>query len=138
MFPGQLPTVRRDLHNVIAPLDLSDSKDIEIIVETLQTFVQRNVPIRMGIVPIVRTEASKKQAIVVHYLQEHYGLGTMMAYLLAVSLSTCFACPMLILADPSRQDLFWVLRSQIQQCHQRSHTEARSRSLGYFESLRGL
>jgi UDP-glucose:glycoprotein glucosyltransferase len=40
------PTVRRDIHNLVIPLDFSDPKDIEMLVESLQGFVKRKVAIR--------------------------------------------------------------------------------------------
>ena len=83
-YPGQLPTVRRDIHNVIIPLDLTDLKDIELLVESLQTFVKRKVPIRWGIVPQVTSASGVDQAKVVYHLLDAYGLSGVLAYLEAV------------------------------------------------------
>jgi UDP-glucose:glycoprotein glucosyltransferase len=82
MFPGQLPAVKRDLHNVVIPLDLSDAKEIEVVLETLQMFIPRNVPIRFGIVPTTNTESSGYQAMIAYYLYDYYGLDTMLNYLI--------------------------------------------------------
>ena len=84
-YPGQLPTVRRDIHNIVMPLDLTEHKDTEMLVENLQNFVKRRVPIRFGVVPIVKTPAASKQAKVVYYLVEAYGLKTAIEYLQSVS-----------------------------------------------------
>ncbi|KAI4148761.1 MAG: hypothetical protein LQ340_004950, partial [Diploschistes diacapsis] len=83
MFPGQMPALKRDLHNVVIPLDLTDVKDLEIAVEGLQMFVKRSIPVRFGIVPLLQSKEAKKQAVIAHYLQEHYGLSALMAYLSA-------------------------------------------------------
>ncbi|KAL8794549.1 MAG: hypothetical protein Q9195_002884 [Heterodermia aff. obscurata] len=40
-YPGQLPSVRRDIHNVVIPMDLTDIKDVELLVESIQMFVKR-------------------------------------------------------------------------------------------------
>ena len=83
-FPGQLPTVRRDIQNVVFPLDLTDLKDIELLVETIQSFVKRTIPILFGIVPLVDSEAAAHQATIVYHLLDAYGLSAVMAYLAEV------------------------------------------------------
>ncbi|KAH0108129.1 hypothetical protein KCU82_g24962, partial [Aureobasidium melanogenum] len=50
-YPGQLPPVRKEVHNLILPINFADYKDVEMVVETLQNFVKRKVPIRFGLVP---------------------------------------------------------------------------------------
>ena len=80
-----MPTVRRDIHNLVIPLDLTDLQDTELLVETLQSFVKRKVPIRFGIVPVVRTPAAADQTKIIYYLLDTYGLGAVLGYLEAVS-----------------------------------------------------
>ncbi|MCJ1307738.1 hypothetical protein MMC25_001386 [Agyrium rufum] len=82
-YPGQLPPIARDIFNVVVPLDLMDLKDIQLLVENMQTFVTRMVPIRFGIVPIVKSPASVEQAKMIYHLQETYGLKAVMSYLAA-------------------------------------------------------
>ncbi|KAL2045570.1 hypothetical protein N7G274_001998 [Stereocaulon virgatum] len=109
-FPGQLPQVRRDIHNVILPMDLSDVKDVELLVETLQGFVKRKIPIRFGIVPTTNSEASVEQAKVAYHLLDTYGLGTLLAYLEAsavgkrVSLAQKATFESIIKERPLRKD----------------------------------
>ena len=86
MYPGQLPTVRRDIHNLVIPLDLTDLKDVEMLVENLLAFVKRLVPIRFGVVPLVGSPEAAAQAKIVYHLLESYGLEAAVAYLEAVSL----------------------------------------------------
>ncbi|KAF1985410.1 glycosyltransferase family 24 protein [Aulographum hederae CBS 113979] len=80
-FPGQLPTVRRDIHNFILPMDFSDIKDVETTVENIQGFVKRGVPIRFGLVPITKTTPATLQARTVYHLLDTYGLAAAMTYL---------------------------------------------------------
>lgn len=78
--------VRRDIHNVVIPLDLADAKDIEMLVETLQAFVKRKIPIRFGIVPLINSELAINQAKILYHMVEAYGLGLALAHLKNVSL----------------------------------------------------
>ena len=70
---------------MIIPLDFSDVKDVELLVESLQTFVKRKIPIRFGIVPLAASEAAINQAKVAYHLLDSYGLSAVLAYLEAVS-----------------------------------------------------
>ena len=83
VYPGQLPLVRRDIHNLVLPVDFTSIMDVELVIEQLQAFVQRIVPIRIGLVPLSKTPAARDQAKVVYYLQESYGLSAALAYLQA-------------------------------------------------------
>lgn len=80
-YPGQLPTVRRDIHNLIIPVNLADTQDLQLIVELLQSFVKRTVPVRFGLVPTLLSAESASEARIAYHLLETYGLGTMFAYL---------------------------------------------------------
>lgn len=80
-----MPQIRRDIHNVIIPLDLADVKDVELLVESLQTFVKRKIPIRFGFVPMTTSVAAIDQAKIVYYLLDAYGLSAVLAYLETVS-----------------------------------------------------
>ena len=85
-YPGQLPTVKRDIHNLIIPLDLTDTKDLDLLVDSLQSFVLRKVPIRFGMVPSVNTPQAIEIAKVVYHLQDTYGLSAVLQYLEKVCL----------------------------------------------------
>lgn len=78
--------MRRDIHNVVLPLDLTDVKDIGLLVEQLQILVRRKIPIRFGIVPLTTSAAAVDQAKMVYHLLDAYGLSAVFAYLEAVSL----------------------------------------------------
>jgi UDP-glucose:glycoprotein glucosyltransferase len=79
--PGQLPPVRRELHNIVMPVDLSNPEDIKMVSMTLFMFVKRMVPVRFGFVPTTSSPEAIAQAKVVHYLQETYGLAALVKYL---------------------------------------------------------
>jgi len=81
VYPGQLPTVRRDIHNVILSIDFADLKDVQLVVENLQGFVKRKVPVRFGLVPIVKSKGAVAQAKVAYHLLETYGLSALFSYL---------------------------------------------------------
>lgn len=80
-YPGQLPNVRRDLHNLIIPIDFSDRADVLLLTEGLQSYVKRLIPIRFGLVPVGKSEAAEQQARVVYHLLDTYGLGAVLQYL---------------------------------------------------------
>lgn len=84
MFPGQLPTVKKDTHNVVYPMDFADADDVLETVETMQNFVKRMVPVQFGLVPIFTNENAVQQAKVVYYLAEAYGLAAVVQYLTSV------------------------------------------------------
>lgn len=80
-YPGQLPSVRKDVHNAIVPVDFSDMKSVSLVAETLQDIIKRKVPCRWGLVPITATKEAAEQARVVYHIQETYGLAALMEYL---------------------------------------------------------
>lgn len=66
---------------MVIPLDLTDVKDVELLVESLQTFVKRKIPIRFGIVPMTTSAAAIDQAKIIYHLLDAYGLSAMFSYL---------------------------------------------------------
>ncbi|ELR08264.1 hypothetical protein GMDG_03065 [Pseudogymnoascus destructans 20631-21] len=80
-YPGQLPQVRKDLFNLVFPVDLSNIEDVELVVTQLSGFVKRALPLRFGLVPLTNSNAALEQAMIVYYLLDSYGLSTMVAYL---------------------------------------------------------
>ena len=62
-----------------------------MLIEPLQTFVKRKIPIRFGIVPTTNSAAAIDQAKLVYHLLDTYGLSAVFAYLEAVGLPLpCF------------------------------------------------
>lgn len=81
MYPGQLPPVRRDIHNMVVPIDFTDSEDLRLVVDTIQGFVRRSIPIRFGLLPLLSTDDAAGQARVVYHLLRTYGVPSMLSYL---------------------------------------------------------
>lgn len=80
-YPGQLPPVRRDIHNLVIPVDFSSYADVALVVQQLQGFVKRKLPIRFGLVPQLKSAVSSGQSRIVYYLLDTYGLVTALDYL---------------------------------------------------------
>jgi UDP-glucose:glycoprotein glucosyltransferase len=80
-YPGQLPPVRRDIHNLIVPIDFANYADVSLVVQNLQSFVKRKLPIRFGLVPHVKSPEGAEQARVMYHLLETYGLVTALGHL---------------------------------------------------------
>ncbi|KAI9723776.1 MAG: hypothetical protein M1812_001076 [Candelaria pacifica] len=80
-YPGQLPSVRRDIHNLLIPVDLTKAEDVNLIVDEIQGFVKRGIAIRFGLVPVTGNSHAEQQAMVVYHLHETYGLAAVLTYL---------------------------------------------------------
>ncbi|KAI4595123.1 hypothetical protein KJ359_007098 [Pestalotiopsis sp. 9143b] len=80
-YPGQIPPVRKDLFNLIVPVDFTNPEDVALVVEQLRAFITRLLPIRFGLVPLTPTPEAEQQAKVIYYLIENYGLASLMTYL---------------------------------------------------------
>jgi UDP-glucose:glycoprotein glucosyltransferase len=80
-FGHGLPQVRKDIFNMVVPVDFSNPKDIELVTAQLLAFMKRLVPIRFGLVPLTPTGEAIDQAKVVYYLLENYGLAAATSYL---------------------------------------------------------
>jgi UDP-glucose:glycoprotein glucosyltransferase len=83
-YPGQLPSIRRNIHHLVVPIDFSDMVDVQIVVGTIQTLIKRTVPVRFGLVPITKTAASNSQAKVALHILQTYGIGGLFGYLESV------------------------------------------------------
>lgn len=73
--------MRRDLHNIVFPVDLANAEEMEWVVERLQGFIHRKIPVRFGFVPTALSPGSIGQLKIAHHLQETYGLGSLIHYL---------------------------------------------------------
>ncbi|QSZ31337.1 hypothetical protein DSL72_000900 [Monilinia vaccinii-corymbosi] len=80
-YPGQLPSVRKEIFNVVIPVDFSTLEDITLVAETLASFVKRKLVIRIGLVPITASPAATEQTKVLYHLLDVYGLSAVIAYL---------------------------------------------------------
>lgn len=69
------------MHSIVFPVDLADAEDMELVVQTIQVFVMKKIPVRFGLVPTTSSPGSIAQLKVAHYLQETYGLSSLIRYL---------------------------------------------------------
>jgi UDP-glucose:glycoprotein glucosyltransferase len=79
-YPGQLPSVARDIHNIIVPFNVESSKDISLVVTNLQSLVTRKVPVRIGLIPIGDSPLAQTYARLSYHLLDTYGLATLLAF----------------------------------------------------------
>ncbi|KAL0936724.1 UDP-glucose:glycoprotein glucosyltransferase [Colletotrichum truncatum] len=80
VYPGQLPPIRRDIFNLIVPLDFSNIEDLNVLAQ-LNSFVKRKIPIRFGLVPLTPTDDAVGIAKILYYLVDTYGLEAFIDYL---------------------------------------------------------
>ena len=73
MYPGQAPTVRRNLFNMMFILDLSRPESLHFAANTIPMLIDRSYPTRIGFVPVVETEDGMKMARIFYYLTQNYG-----------------------------------------------------------------
>ncbi|KAJ3578882.1 hypothetical protein NPX13_g1689 [Xylaria arbuscula] len=80
-YMSSMPQIRKDIFNLIVPVDLSNLDDIKLVVERLQSLVKRALPIRFGLVPLSPTKKAEERAKLVYYLTQNYGLPSVMSFL---------------------------------------------------------
>ncbi|KAI0599644.1 UDP-glucose:glycoprotein glucosyltransferase [Biscogniauxia sp. FL1348] len=80
-YPGQIPPIRKDMFNLVLPVDFTNPDDLSLIVGQLQTFIKRQLPVRFGLVPLTPHKAAEDRAKVAYHLLENYGLASLMSYL---------------------------------------------------------
>ncbi|KAH7018189.1 UDP-glucose:glycoprotein glucosyltransferase [Microdochium trichocladiopsis] len=80
-YGGQINPIRKDVFNLVVPVDFSNPDDLTLVVEQLMSFIQRTLPVRFGLVPLTSTKDAEDQAKLAYYLLENYGLAAFMAYL---------------------------------------------------------
>ena len=80
VYPGQLHSLKRNAYSVIFPLDLAAKEDISLLIEHIANFIQRNLPIRFGIVAISKGDKSRTMASIFYHLVESYGRSAALRY----------------------------------------------------------
>jgi UDP-glucose:glycoprotein glucosyltransferase len=93
VYPGQLHPFRKNLHNLVIPIDFTSKEDLHLIVENLQVFVKRKVAIRFGLAPSTITHGASVQARVIYHFLDAYGLQTALKYIEAILEKNDFATP---------------------------------------------
>jgi len=56
MYPGQIPSVKLNLFNIVLVLDLAQPRSWEFITGPVANIISRNYPLRFGVVPIIGSE----------------------------------------------------------------------------------
>lgn len=112
MYPGQAPTVRRNMYNVVLVLDLARPSSLDFISHTLSMLIDHSYPVRFGIVPIVETEEGLKMAKMFYHLTQNYGRQQTMRFFnsaLSMCLYRRFRSSRLILVmlEGTKQQLDW-------------------------------
>ncbi|CAP81259.1 hypothetical protein E8E15_008571 [Penicillium rubens] len=79
-YPGQLPPVSRDLHNVVVSMDFSNPEHMMLAAGNLHAFIKRGIPVRFGLVPTTSSPESIAQLKVAHYLFDAYGIDSLVQY----------------------------------------------------------
>ncbi|EXJ89936.1 hypothetical protein A1O3_03003 [Capronia epimyces CBS 606.96] len=87
VYPGQLPQLRRDVHNLVVPIDMGSIKDIELVATSLQGLVRRQVPIRVALVPIGSGAIADDYTRVSYHILDTYGLAPLVAFFSDVAAS---------------------------------------------------
>ena len=59
MYPGQLPTLKQNLFNVVVVADLSRSSTLNFIGGMMNNIIERGFGYRWGVVPILETDEGK-------------------------------------------------------------------------------
>ncbi|TFK19735.1 hypothetical protein FA15DRAFT_759842 [Coprinopsis marcescibilis] len=81
MYPGQFPSVKANLFNTVLALDLSQVGAVNFIVGPVSNIIERGLPFRFGVVPIVETEDGKKMARLFYHLIKNYGRKKTLGFL---------------------------------------------------------
>ncbi|CAO0792615.1 unnamed protein product [Mucor circinelloides] len=85
-YPGQLLPVKKNVFNLIMVEDLGQQGSIARVVNELHMMIKRLVPVRFGIISIIKEEdsVSTKMAQSLSYLIEQHGKGAGMNFLATV------------------------------------------------------
>ncbi|KAF8812128.1 hypothetical protein BYT27DRAFT_7133469 [Phlegmacium glaucopus] len=81
MYPGTMPTIKANLFNVILVLDLSYTSSLNFISGPMSNILNRDLPLRFGVIPQVETADAKKMARLFYYLIKNYGRKKTLAFL---------------------------------------------------------
>src|SRR5271170_1873150 len=81
LYPGQLHTIRKNIHHAVFVLDLSRKEDLSRLVEEIAMLVKRLIPIRFGIVLVPGdTPGADTLARIFYHLIDSYGRAVAMKF----------------------------------------------------------
>lgn len=93
IYPGQLHPLRKNVHHLVLPVDLTSRDDLVLLSEQLRMFVDRKIAIRFGVVPLGKTDSATAQAKVFYHLKNTYGLAAALRYAHESLANTDFSKP---------------------------------------------
>ncbi|TBU43432.1 glycosyltransferase family 24 protein [Dichomitus squalens] len=73
MYPGQFPALKFNMFNIVLAVDLSRLSSVDFLATTVQALINRGLPFRWGVAPIVETEDGARMARLFYYLRENFG-----------------------------------------------------------------
>ncbi|EIW54691.1 glycosyltransferase family 24 protein [Trametes versicolor FP-101664 SS1] len=85
LYPGQFPTVKYNLFNIVLAADLSQASSVDFIGGTVNSLIRRGLPFRWGVAPLVETEDGARMARLFYYLLEVVGADDTLGFLLSIS-----------------------------------------------------
>ncbi|KAG7094908.1 hypothetical protein E1B28_005714 [Marasmius oreades] len=85
LYPGQFPSVKLNLFNVVLVLDLSKTSSVNFLVGAVSNIIQKGFSFRWGIVPFTASEPGMKMARLFYYLVQNHGRKNTMEMLRKVS-----------------------------------------------------
>lgn len=71
-YPGSIPPVAINAFQVVVPVDLSQLDDVALTGQLL-SLIERGIPVRFGIVPVIVSEDGASSAKTAHYVKDTYG-----------------------------------------------------------------
>jgi len=82
LYPGQLHSIRKNVHHAIFVLDLAKKEDLSRLVEEVTIIIKGNIPIRFGIVllPEKGEVISEQLARIFYHLIDTYGRAIAMKF----------------------------------------------------------
>ncbi|KAG5636220.1 hypothetical protein H0H81_008754 [Sphagnurus paluster] len=78
---GGLPHVRLNIFNVIMVLDLSQTTSLSFIAGPMANIIDRNLPLRFGLVPLSETKDGARMARLFYHLVHNYGRKKTLGFL---------------------------------------------------------
>jgi UDP-glucose:glycoprotein glucosyltransferase len=82
LYPGQLHSLRKNVHHTIFVLDFAKKEDLSRLVEEVTTLIKRNIPIRFGIVALPEHGhvVGEQLARIFYHLIDTYGRAIAMKF----------------------------------------------------------
>jgi UDP-glucose:glycoprotein glucosyltransferase len=59
LYPGQFPMIKHNMFNTVLVMDLSQTSNVYLITTAVANVINRGLPFRFGIVPLIEDEDSE-------------------------------------------------------------------------------